>query len=159
GHAALNSFLWRSVHRRPLAGPSSDHYGCRPILLISQAGTVVAFILFVFAGPVGARIDSFRLSLPLSGGMVMLFAGRLLDGITGGNITTAQAYVSDITPPQHRAQALGLIQGAFGAGFIFGPAFGGLLAGFGTVVPFIGAAIITAITLLLKKADPAREIA
>ena len=135
----------------PWLGHLSDHYGRRPILLISQLGTVVAFILFIFAGPVGTKIDSLGLSLPLSGGMVMLFAGRLLDGITGGNITTAQAYVSDVTPPQHRAQALGLIQGAFGAGFIFGPAFGGLLAGFGPVVPFIGAAIITAVTLLLTQ--------
>ncbi|MFN2227091.1 MAG: MFS transporter, partial [Anaerolineae bacterium] len=74
---------------------------------------------------------------------------RTLDGITGGNITTAQAYISDVTTERQRAQGLGLLQAAFGAGFIFGPAFGGVLGNYGPVVPFIGAAIITTGTLLL----------
>jgi DHA1 family tetracycline resistance protein-like MFS transporter len=135
----------------PWLGQLSDRHGRRPILLISQAGTVLAFVLFIFAGPLGDRIDALGLPLPVTGGMLVLFAGRLLDGITGGNITTAQAYVSDVTPPQHRAEALGLIQAAFGAGFVFGPAFGGVLVGFGPAVPFIGAAIITSVTLLLTQ--------
>jgi DHA1 family tetracycline resistance protein-like MFS transporter len=79
----------------------------------------------------------------------MLYIARILDGLTGGNITTAQAYVSDITSEADRAQGLGLLQGAFGVGFIFGPAFGGVLANYGPTVPFIGAAIITSGTFLL----------
>jgi DHA1 family tetracycline resistance protein-like MFS transporter len=81
--------------------------------------------------------------------MIMLYIARILDGLTGGNITTAQAYVSDITSEADRAQGLGLLQGAFGVGFIFGPAFGGVLANYGPTVPFIGAAIITSGTFLL----------
>ena len=79
----------------------------------------------------------------------MLYAARILDGITGGNITIAQAYISDVTTREQRAQGLGLLQAAFGVGFIFGPAFGGVLSNFGPVVPFIGAAIITFGTLTL----------
>jgi len=81
--------------------------------------------------------------------MAILFLARILDGITGGNITIAQAYVSDVTNEEHRAQGLGMLQAAFGMGFILGPAFGGLLSGYGVVTPFIGAAIITTGTLLL----------
>jgi MFS family permease len=94
-------------------------------------------------------IDSFEMGLPLTGGMIMLFVARILDGITGGNITTAQAYISDITTDRQRAQGLGLLQAAFGAGFIFGPALGGLLSNYGEVAPFIGAAVITTGTMLL----------
>lgn len=130
-------------------GRLSDTYGRKPVLIASQIGTVLAFILFIFAGPIGLRIDGLASGLPLTGGMVMLFIARGLDGITGGNITTAQAYVSDVSTNENRAQALGMLQAAFGAGFIFGPAFGGVLSNYGPVVPFIGAAIITTGTLLL----------
>jgi MFS transporter, DHA1 family, tetracycline resistance protein len=133
----------------PVLGRLSDRYGRRPVLLISQAGTVAAFVLFIFARDLGQWIDGLGFGLPMSGGMVMLYVARTLDGITGGNITTAQAYVSDVTTERQRAQGLGLLQAAFGAGFIFGPAFGGVLSNYGPVVPFIGAAIITTGTLLL----------
>jgi DHA1 family tetracycline resistance protein-like MFS transporter len=133
----------------PVLGRLSDRYGRRPVLLISQAGTVAAFVLFIFARDLGQWIDGLGFGLPMSGGMVMLYVARTLDGITGGNITTAQAYVSDVTTERQRAQGLGLLQAAFGAGFIFGPAFGGVLSSYGPVVPFIGAAIITTGTLLL----------
>src|SRR5687768_12444029 len=105
----------------PVLGRLSDQIGRRPVLILSQVGTVISFILFIVAGPVGTQIDALGLDLRISGGMLMLYIARILDGITGGNITTAQAYVSDITPQEHRAQALGLIQAAFGVGFIFGP--------------------------------------
>ena len=133
----------------PVLGRLSDQHGRRPVLMVSQMGTVVAFILFIFAGPLGRVIESWGLALPITGGMLMLYVARILDGITGGNITTAQAYVSDVTSEEDRAHGLGLLQGAFGVGFIFGPAFGGVLANYGPVVPFIGAAIITTGTLLL----------
>jgi DHA1 family tetracycline resistance protein-like MFS transporter len=133
----------------PWLGRLSDRVGRRPVLLISQLGTILAFILFIFAGPLGRWLDGMATWLPITGGMTMLYVARILDGITGGNITTAQAYVSDITEQEHRAHGLGLLQGAFGVGFIFGPAFGGVLANYGATVPFIGAAIITSITFLL----------
>lgn len=133
----------------PVLGRLSDRFGRRPILIISQMGTVLAFLLFILAGPLGGLIDSLGLNLPLTGGMVMLFIARTLDGITGGNITTAQAYVSDITTDEQRAQGLGYLQAAFGVGFIFGPAFGGVLSHFGIVAPFIGATIITFGTMML----------
>jgi len=146
----------------PWLGRLSDRFGRRPILILSQAGTVAAFILFIFAAPLGRMVDSLAATLPLTGGMVILFVARTLDGITGGNITTAQAYISDITTDRQRAQGLGLLQAAFGAGFIFGPAFGGLLSSYGAVAPFIGATVITTGTLLLtvftlKESLPAEE--
>lgn len=133
----------------PVLGRLSDRYGRRPVLILSQVGTVLAFVLFIFAGPLGGLLDAAFARLPMTGGMIMLYVARILDGLTGGNITTAQAYVSDVTTQEQRAQGLGLLQAAFGAGFIFGPAFGGVLGNFGPVVPFIGAAIITTGTLLL----------
>jgi DHA1 family tetracycline resistance protein-like MFS transporter len=133
----------------PWLGRLADKYGRKPVLILSQMGTVLAFTLFIFAGPLGTLIDGLGPGLPLTGGLLMLFVARGLDGITGGNITTAQAYVSDISTEEERAQALGMLQAAFGAGFIFGPAFGGVLANYGPVIPFIGAAIITTGTLLL----------
>jgi len=146
----------------PVLGRLSDRYGRRPILIASQMGTVVAFILFIFASELGQIVQTAIPALPITGGMFMLYVARIVDGITGGNITTAQAYVSDITDDEDRAQGLGLLQAAFGAGFIFGPAFGGVLANFGAVMPFIGAVIITSGTLLLttftlKESLPAAE--
>jgi DHA1 family tetracycline resistance protein-like MFS transporter len=144
-----SAFFGAQFLAAPVLGRLSDRHGRRPLLLVSQLGTVLAFMLFIFAIPLGQRIDALGLSLPLSGGMLVLFAGRLLDGITGGNITIAQAYISDVTSEEHRAHGLGLLQGAVGAGFIYGPAFGGILSNYGQVAPFIGATIITSITLLL----------
>lgn len=143
------AFFGAQFFAAPFLGRLSDRYGRRPILMFSQMGTVAAFVLFIFAETIGVAIDRLELTLPLTGGMLMLYVARTLDGITGGNLTTAQAYISDITSERDRAQGLGLLQAAFGLGFIFGPAFGGVLSSYGSVVPFIGAAIITTITLLL----------
>lgn len=103
----------------PFLGQLSDKYGRRPILFISLLGTSTA-----------ALITGLASTLPL------LFFGRIFDGITGGNISTAQAYIADITTRENRAKGMGLIGAAFGLGFIFGPAIGGILSGFGTHVPF-----------------------
>jgi MFS family permease len=143
------AFFAAQFFAAPWLGRLSDRIGRRPVLLISQLGTVLAFVLFIFAGPIGQRLDGMLTWLPLTGGMTMLYLARILDGITGGNITTAQAYVSDVTDEENRAHGLGLLQGAFGVGFIFGPAFGGVLANYGPTAPFIGAAIITTLTFLL----------
>jgi MFS family permease len=105
----------------PLLGRLSDARGRRPVLMLSLAGSVVAWTVFGLAGEV----------LALSGlvaGVATLFASRMLAGAMGGNIATAQAYVADVTPVDRRAASLGLIGAAFSLGFIFGPALGGVLA-------------------------------
>ena len=109
----------------PVLGRLSDRYGRRPVLLFSIIGTGVGFLVLGFATTV-----------------FMLFAGRILDGITGGNISTAQAYIADITTPENRAKGMGLIGAAFGLGFIFGPALGGILSQWGIHVPFLFAAVL-----------------
>src|SRR6267378_2947238 len=107
----------------PILGRLSDRYGRRPVLLISIIGTGIGFLMLGFATS-----------------LWMLFAGRILDGITGGNISTAQAYIADITTKEDRAKGMGLIGAAFGLGFIFGPAIGGILTRWGIHVPFFFAA-------------------
>jgi multidrug resistance protein len=107
----------------PILGRLSDKYGRRPVLLLSIIGTGIGFLILGFATT-----------------LWMLFAGRILDGITGGNISTAQAYIADVTTKEERAKGMGLIGAAFGLGFIFGPAIGGILSGWGIHVPFFFAA-------------------
>jgi MFS transporter, DHA1 family, tetracycline resistance protein len=107
----------------PILGGLSDKYGRRPVLLISIIGTGIGFLVLGFAQSLS-----------------MLFVGRILDGITGGNISTAQAYIADITTKENRASGMGLIGAAFGVGFVFGPAIGGILSRWGIQVPFLFAA-------------------
>ncbi len=98
----------------PVLGRLSDRYGRRPVLLLSQVGSLAGYLLFAFAQ-----------SLPL------LFLARVIDGVSGGNIATAQAVVADITPPEERARGMGVIGAAFGLGFVLGPALGGFLGAWG----------------------------
>ena len=129
----LASYSLAQMVATPYLGALSDKYGRRPILLISQVGTVVSFILLGVAN-----------SLPL------LFAARVLDGISGGNISTAQAYISDVTEERDRAKAFGLIGAAFGIGFIVGPALGGFLGRNGNyAAPAYAAAAIALVSLVL----------
>jgi DHA1 family tetracycline resistance protein-like MFS transporter len=107
----------------PILGRLSDKHGRRPVLLISIIGTGIGFLILGFATT-----------------LWMLFVGRILDGITGGNISTAQAYIADITTKEDRAKGMGLLGAAFGLGFIFGPAIGGILSQWGVAVPFLFAA-------------------
>ena len=109
----------------PLLGLWSDRAGRRPVLLISLFGTGVGYFMF-----------------GLGGGMAVLFVSRLIDGFTGGNISTVQAYIADVTPPQDRAKTFGLIGAAFGVGFIFGPAIGGLLSQFDIRAPAFAAGFL-----------------
>jgi MFS transporter, DHA1 family, tetracycline resistance protein len=110
----------------PILGRLSDRFGRRPVILLSLAGTVVGYLLFAFAR-----------SLP------MLFASRLLDGATGGNIGTAQAIIADTTSREDRARGMGLVGMAFGLGFIFGPAIGGFAVRFGESAPGLAAASLS----------------
>jgi MFS family permease len=146
----LNTAYWIAMFvAAPWIGRLSDRFGRRPVLLVSQSGTVLSFVVLIFALPLGSALESAGLRLGISGALALAFAARTLDGLTGGNITTAQAYMADISEPSERAQSLGLISAAFGLGFIFGPVFGGFLATVSLTAPFIGAAIITAGTVLL----------
>src|ERR1700752_2877936 len=88
----------------PVLGRLSDKYGRRPVLLFSLLGTSLGFFVMGFATA-----------------LWMLFLGRIIDGISGGNISTAQAYIADVTTPENRAKGMGLIGAAFGLGFVFGP--------------------------------------
>ncbi len=117
----------------PVLGRLSDKYGRRPILLISLLGTSLGFLILGFAST-----------------LWMLFLGRIIDGISGGNISTAQAYIADVTTKEDRAKGMGLIGAAFGLGFVFGPAIGGILSRWGINVPFLfagGLALANAILL------------
>jgi DHA1 family tetracycline resistance protein-like MFS transporter len=117
----------------PVLGRLSDKHGRRPILLISLLGTCLGFLILGFATT-----------------LWMLFLGRIIDGISGGNISTAQAYIADITTKENRAKGMGLIGAAFGLGFVFGPAIGGILSRWGINIPFLfagGLAFANAILL------------
>ncbi|HYK08441.1 MAG TPA: MFS transporter [Candidatus Eisenbacteria bacterium] len=116
----------------PIIGRFSDKYGRRPLLLISIIGTALSFIVMAFAQNAW-----------------WLFAARILDGITAGNIPVAFAVISDSTEPKDRARAFGLIGSAFSFGFVFGPAISAFTVGFGTGVPFLIAAAITIIAVVL----------
>jgi len=117
----------------PILGRWSDRVGRVPILIVSQIGTVLAFLAFGFAGAAW-----------------VLFAARIFDGLTGGNLVVAQAYITDITPPDRRAQALGQIGAMFGLGFIVGPVVGGILVGVGGPrLPYFVAAAAAVLVVLL----------
>ncbi len=114
----------------PALGVFSDRYGRRPVLLLSLLGTAIGYFLFGMAGS-----------------LLLLFIARLIDGATGGNISTAQAYIADITPPQDRAKNFGLVGAAFGLGFIVGPALGGLLAHISLAAPAYAAGSLSLLTV------------
>lgn len=100
----------------PIWGRASDRHGRRPILLLSTAGAAGSYVLFALA----SALENHTTALAL------MVVSRAFAGICGGNITVAQAYIADITPPEQRSRRMGLIGMAFGLGFIFGPVIGGL---------------------------------
>jgi DHA1 family tetracycline resistance protein-like MFS transporter len=116
----------------PILGRLSDRIGRRPVLLVSLAGSVVGYLLFGFAGS-----------------LAMLFASRIVDGISGGNISTAHAVIADITGPEDRAKGMGMIGAAFGLGFILGPAIGGVLVAVSPWLPGVAAAAASLLAFLL----------
>ncbi len=112
----------------PVLGDISDRRGRRPVLIFSLIGTVLSFVMLAMAHT-----------------LTMLFLARIVDGLSGGNISTARAYVADVTEPKDRAKAYGLIGAAFGLGFILGPALSGVLAHISYTAPIWAAAALTAV--------------
>jgi multidrug resistance protein len=116
----------------PILGQLSDRHGRRPLLLVSQAGTLAGFLLLAFSSQIW-----------------MVFLARAIDGITAGNLTIAQAYISDVTKPQDRAKSFALIGIAFGFGFLVGPAISGFLAHYyGYQAPIFAACALSFTTIL-----------
>lgn len=119
----------------PLLGSVSDRIGRKPVLLVSIVGTGASFVVLALAR-----------ALPI------LFVSRLVDGITGGNISVVQAYISDVTDEKERGKALGMIGAAFGIGFVIGPATGGLLSGISLTAPAWAGAALSALNFVLVSA-------
>jgi DHA1 family tetracycline resistance protein-like MFS transporter len=117
---AITQFLFA-----PLIGNLSDKYGRRPIILISLFAFSMDYLLLAFAPTIQ-----------------WLFVGRIIAGLTGASITTATAYIADVSTPENRAKNFGMIGAAFGLGFIIGPVIGGLLGQYGARIPFYAAAIL-----------------
>lgn len=120
------SFSLAQLFASPVLGAWSDKWGRRPVLIFSLVGTVVSFVM-----------------LAVAHSLAMLFAARIVDGLSGGNITTARAYIGDIATEENRAKSFGMLGAAFGLGFIIGPALGGLFAHISYTAPIWAAAVIT----------------
>lgn len=115
----------------PLLGRLSDVTGRKPLLLVSQAGTLIGFLILAFAPS-----------------LWVVFIARVIDGATAGNLSLAQAYISDVTRPEERAKSFGIIGIAFGMGFLIGPAVSGYLAKFDYRDPIFAAAALSATSIL-----------
>lgn len=129
----------------PILGKLSDRLGRRPVLFVSIVGTAIGFAL-----------------MGLARGLPMLFAARILAGITGGNIAIPQAYIADVTAPEKRSRAMGMIGAAFGLGFTFGPLIGGVMSRISYSAPFFfsaGLAVMNAglVYLILPESRPRED--
>ncbi len=120
------SFSVSQLFAAPLLGEWSDRWGRRPVLILSLIGTTVSFVM-----------------LAMATSLWMLFAARIIDGLSGGNITTARAYIADVTTDEDRAKAYGFLGAAFGLGFIMGPALGGFFSHISYTAPIWVAAIVS----------------
>jgi len=143
------SYAAASFIGSPILGRLSDRFGRRPVLMVSVVGTLAGFLILGFAVPIG-RWLAILIAPTYANAFILgtLFVSRILDGLTGGNITVAQAYISDVTDEKTRAKGLGLIGAAFGLGFIIGPAVGGLLSKWGYHIPAFAAALISFLNLI-----------
>ena len=116
----------------PILGRLSDKWGRRPVLMISLAGTALGFAL-----------------MGVAESLTLLFVGRIIAGVTGGNISIPQAYIADVTTPEMRAKWMGMIGAALGVGFTFGPLLGGIMSRVSWGAPFYLAAALAAVNVVL----------
>lgn len=115
----------------PMLGQLSDRVGRKKVLVFSQVGTCIGFII-----------------LALSNSLTLVFISRIIDGLTAGNVSVAQAYISDVTEPKDRTKAFGILGSAFSLGFIIGPALSGFLAHYGPHYPIALAACLSFISIM-----------
>ncbi len=127
------SFSVAQIFGSALMGNLSDKFGRKPLLIFSLFGTLAGYLLLAFANS-----------------LTLLFASRIIDGLSGGNVTIARAYIGDILEPEERAKGFGLIGAAFGLGFILGPAIAGMTLKYGYQVPALIASVLTLISLVLS---------
>ncbi len=128
--ALLATFAACQLVAGPPLGRWSDRIGRKPVLIVSQVGTLAGFVL-----------------LGVAPNLSVVFAARMLDGLTAGNITVAQAYIADVTPPAERTQAFGIVGIAYGVSFLLGPALAGVLVPLGPAYPIFTAALLSAISI------------
>jgi multidrug resistance protein len=115
----------------PLLGRMSDHTGRKPLLIVSQIGTLIGFVILAYAGS-----------------LWLVFVSRVIDGLTAGNISLAQAYIADVTRPEERTKSFAVIGIAFGLGFLVGPAIGGFLSQYGYQAPVFLAIALSALSIV-----------
>jgi len=128
----ISVFSFCQLFASPITGKLSDHFGRKPLFILSQISTFVGFVFLGFATTI-----------------LLLIAARLIDGLLGSNMTVSQAYISDITEPKHRTRVYSYSSGVFGAGLIFGPFIGGILSTINYSVPMFFAAAITLVSIIL----------
>ena len=135
----------------PILGAISDRHGRRVVLIYSQLGSAVGYLLLGLV----MQLHWTRPALALG----LFYLSRLIDGLSGGNVSTAQAYVSDVTTEQNRARGMGVIGAAFGVGFALGPGAGGLLSAVRPYLPgyFAAAASFTAMILTYLRLPESRQ--
>jgi MFS family permease len=129
--AIISTYAVCQLLAGPVLGQLSDRTGRRPVLLISQLGTLVGFLVLAFSTQVW-----------------MVFLARAIDGITAGNLSIAQAYISDVSKPENRAKSFAVIGIAFGLGFLIGPAISGYLSQFGYQAPIFAACALSFTSIL-----------
>jgi MFS transporter, DHA1 family, tetracycline resistance protein len=138
----ISSYAFCQLIAGPILGRLSDQMGRKPLLIVSQMGTLVGFLILAFSNT-----------------LWLVFLSRIIDGATAGNLSLAQAYIADVTEPENRAKSFGVIGIAFGIGFLIGPAISGYLSQFGLVWPILAAAFLSASSIvctatLLPGAEP-----
>ncbi len=126
------SFSIAQIFGSAFMGNLSDKFGRKPLLIFSLFGTLAGYLLLAFANS-----------------LALLFLSRIIDGLSGGNVTIVRAYISDILEPEERAKGFGIIGAAFGLGFIIGPAIAGMTLEFGYEVPALIASVLTLVSLIL----------
>jgi DHA1 family tetracycline resistance protein-like MFS transporter len=138
----ISSYAFCQLIAGPILGRMSDHMGRKPLLIVSQIGTLIGFLILAFSNT-----------------LWLVFLSRIIDGLTAGNLSLAQAYIADVTTPENRARSFGVIGIAFGIGFLIGPGVSGYLSQFGYVYPILAAACLSASSIfctatMLPKVEP-----